>query len=76
MAQKRTASPPSPPTHHHHFNKDLTISSQSPAIQPENAEMTATERKNDFTCPICFEIIEEASITRCGHTFCYQCILK
>lgn len=83
MAQKRTASP-SPPSshhhHHHHFNNDLTTSSSSlPTIKSDNApEMTTstTDRQNDFICPICFDIIEEASMTRCGHTFCYQCILK
>ncbi|RZF41135.1 hypothetical protein LSTR_LSTR010787 [Laodelphax striatellus] len=30
----------------------------------------------DYLCPICFELIEEAHITRCGHTFCYACISK
>lgn len=37
---------------------------------------TVDEKNNDFLCPICFEIIKEAYITRCGHTFCYVCILK
>ncbi|UYV75918.1 RFWD2 [Cordylochernes scorpioides] len=26
--------------------------------------------------PICFEILEEAHITKCGHTFCLKCITK
>lgn len=30
----------------------------------------------DLLCPICFEVITEAHITRCGHTFCHPCILK
>lgn len=35
----------------------------------------AQEDKNsDFLCPICFEIISEAYMTKCGHTFCYNCI--
>lgn len=37
---------------------------------------TVEEKNVDFLCPICFDIIVEAHITRCGHTFCYQCILK
>lgn len=37
---------------------------------------TVEEKSIDFLCPICFELIVEAHITRCGHTFCYQCILK
>lgn len=31
---------------------------------------------NDLLCPICFELIREAHITRCGHTFCFSCISK
>ncbi|XP_057330152.1 E3 ubiquitin-protein ligase COP1-like isoform X1 [Microplitis mediator] len=34
------------------------------------------DKNNDYLCPICFEVIEEAHITRCGHTFCYKCIGK
>lgn len=30
----------------------------------------------DYLCPICFELIEEAHITRCGHTYCFGCITK
>lgn len=29
-----------------------------------------------FSCPICFELINEATITRCGHTYCSKCIQK
>ncbi|XP_029847726.1 E3 ubiquitin-protein ligase COP1 isoform X1 [Ixodes scapularis] len=32
------------------------------------------DRNSDFLCPICFDIIEEAHMTPCGHTFCYKCI--
>ncbi|XP_046749873.1 E3 ubiquitin-protein ligase COP1-like isoform X1 [Diprion similis] len=35
---------------------------------------TLEDKNNDYLCPICFEVINEAHITRCGHTFCYQCI--
>lgn len=34
------------------------------------------DKTNDFLCPICFELIEEAHITRCGHTFCFACIAR
>ncbi|KAK8784460.1 E3 ubiquitin-protein ligase COP1-like isoform X1 [Amblyomma americanum] len=32
------------------------------------------DRNSDFLCPICFDIIEEAHMTPCGHTFCFKCI--
>lgn len=38
--------------------------------------VTVDNKIVDFLCPICFELIVEAHITRCGHTFCYRCILK
>ncbi|KAL1505750.1 hypothetical protein ABEB36_005240 [Hypothenemus hampei] len=34
------------------------------------------ERSADLSCPICFNLIDEAYITRCGHTYCYACIKK
>ena len=37
---------------------------------------TLEDKNNDYLCPICFEVIDEAHITRCGHTFCYRCITK
>ncbi|XP_044005303.1 E3 ubiquitin-protein ligase COP1-like [Aphidius gifuensis] len=37
---------------------------------------TVEDKNNDYLCPICFEVINEAHITRCGHTYCYQCIIK
>ena len=30
---------------------------------------------NDFICPICFEVMKDPFITRCGHTYCYNCIV-
>ncbi|ETN58667.1 E3 ubiquitin-ligase protein COP1 [Anopheles darlingi] len=37
---------------------------------------SADDKASDFLCPICFDIINEAHITRCGHTFCHQCISR
>lgn len=34
------------------------------------------DHNSDYLCPICFELIEEAHITRCGHTYCFGCITK
>lgn len=30
----------------------------------------------ELLCPVCFEVIEEAYVTRCGHSFCFTCISK
>ncbi|XP_065559736.1 E3 ubiquitin-protein ligase COP1-like isoform X1 [Artemia franciscana] len=40
------------------------------------SESTILDRNNEFLCPICFQIIEEAHVTICGHSFCYGCITK
>ena len=37
---------------------------------------TLEDKNSDYLCPICFETIEEAHVTRCGHTFCYKCIVR
>ncbi|GAA6093385.1 hypothetical protein Q7C36_005237 [Tachysurus vachellii] len=34
------------------------------------------DKSNDFVCPICFDMIEEAHMTKCGHSFCYKCIRR
>lgn len=37
---------------------------------------TLEDKSSDYLCPICFEVINEAHVTRCGHTFCYRCIVR
>lgn len=54
---------------------DNNIKLQQP-IALNGISSTVEDRNNDFLCPICFDLMKEAHITRCGHTFCYQCILK
>lgn len=29
-----------------------------------------------FNSPICFDMMEEAHVTKCGHTYCFQCITQ
>ncbi|KAF5746115.1 photoregulatory zinc-finger protein COP1 [Tripterygium wilfordii] len=33
------------------------------------------EVDKDFLCPICMQIIKDAFLTACGHSFCYMCIV-
>ncbi|KAK7487262.1 hypothetical protein BaRGS_00021490 [Batillaria attramentaria] len=32
------------------------------------------DRDNHYVCPVCFDIIDEAHMTKCGHSFCHKCI--
>jgi E3 ubiquitin-protein ligase RFWD2 len=34
------------------------------------------DKDSDFLCHVCFDLIEEAHVTHCGHTLCFQCILQ
>ncbi|PKI62248.1 hypothetical protein CRG98_017382, partial [Punica granatum] len=36
---------------------------------------SASELDKDFLCPICMQIIKDAFLTSCGHSFCYMCII-
>ncbi|GFY99105.1 transducin/WD40 repeat-like superfamily protein [Actinidia rufa] len=39
------------------------------------AELGRDEVDKDLLCPICMEIIKDAFLTACGHSFCYMCIV-
>ncbi|KAI8002007.1 E3 ubiquitin-protein ligase COP1 [Camellia lanceoleosa] len=48
----------------------------APLPPPETtAEAAALELDKDFLCPICMQIIKDAFLTACGHSFCYMCIV-
>lgn len=34
-----------------------------------------SEVDKDLLCPICMQIIKDAFLTFCGHSFCYMCII-
>ena len=39
--------------------------------------LNSVENKDiDLLCPICFEMLQETHMTKCGHSFCYECICR
>lgn len=37
---------------------------------------TVTKALHNLECPICFDVINTATATSCGHVFCLECILQ
>lgn len=46
----------------------------STSAAPEK-ERGAEDVDKDILCPICMQIIKDAFLTSCGHSFCYMCIV-
>lgn len=65
-----------------HSCSNLSTTGRSSQRTPKRQRPTSSsgpsleDKNSDYLCPICFNLIEEAHITRCGHTFCYSCISK
>lgn len=60
------------------------VASESQAAMSEGAGGEAAaasgggggvELDKDFLCPICMQVIKDAFLTSCGHSFCYMCIV-
>lgn len=47
----------------------------SPPTVPRPA-LTYSVRAVDLSCSICLEPFEAPSVTKCGHTFCYECVQR
>lgn len=37
---------------------------------------SGTDIRIQLECPICAEIMKKVAVTKCGHRFCYLCIVK
>ncbi|KAL2926855.1 E3 ubiquitin-protein ligase COP1 [Bienertia sinuspersici] len=44
------------------------------AISGDEAEVSPKETDKDLMCPICMQLIKDAFLTACGHSFCFMCI--
>ncbi|CAF1205315.1 unnamed protein product [Rotaria sordida] len=51
-----------------------TNATMSPKIEKPSSFNAAIEE--DYNCPICFELINEAFVSRCGHSFCSKCLQR
>ncbi|KAL3850909.1 hypothetical protein ACJIZ3_012791 [Penstemon smallii] len=49
-------------------------SGDAPPSIPPYSEEEAVDK--DILCPICMQIIKDAFLTACGHSFCYMCIVR
>ncbi|KAI3440906.1 uncharacterized protein J3R85_002937 [Psidium guajava] len=61
VSSSATVAPPPPPD----------VAGDTTAV-----EVSTTEQLDrDFLCPICMQVIKDAFLTSCGHSFCYMCII-
>ncbi|CAF1415743.1 unnamed protein product [Adineta steineri] len=51
-----------------------TLNETSPKTEPASPFVSTIEE--EYTCPICFELISEAYVSRCGHSFCNKCLQR
>ena len=47
-----------------------------PVLLLNDVEDSVTNVSSDLMCPVCFDLINEAHMTTCGHTFCRVCLIK
>ncbi|KAL9229888.1 hypothetical protein vseg_005306 [Gypsophila vaccaria] len=48
---------------------------ESAAVAAVEAVVVAAEMDKDMMCPICMQMIKDAFLTACGHSYCYMCIV-
>lgn len=47
----------------------------SPPPRPPEEDVAMEDADKDILCPICMQIIKDAFLTACGHSFCYMCLV-
>ncbi|KAI3916769.1 hypothetical protein MKW98_026240 [Papaver atlanticum] len=53
----------------------VEVGKQNEQVEEEGGSGRGGEMDKDFLCPICMQIIKDAFLTACGHSFCYMCII-
>ncbi|XP_062515549.1 E3 ubiquitin-protein ligase COP1-like [Corticium candelabrum] len=49
---------------------------RSPTSSSSKSHLRIDRRDSEFLCPVCFNVISDAYVTKCGHSFCHACIVK
>lgn len=72
---KRTRTDDIPPTQ---SQTTTTTTSTTTTVSPkvETSVAPIGNIDEDYNCPICFELINEAYVSRCGHSFCSKCLQR
>jgi len=55
-------------------NSTTATTALSPKMETPSTHLGSIEE--DYNCPICFELINEAYVSRCGHSFCSKCLQR
>ncbi|GMH12577.1 hypothetical protein Nepgr_014418 [Nepenthes gracilis] len=54
---------------------DVPQRETSQALANEAVDAGFLEMDRELMCPICMQMIKDAFLTACGHSFCYMCII-
>uniref|UniRef100_A0A7I4ASH5 RING-type domain-containing protein n=1 Tax=Physcomitrium patens TaxID=3218 RepID=A0A7I4ASH5_PHYPA len=57
------------------FENEESFAASSVEEKYESAVRARANMDRDFLCPICLHTMKDAFLTRCGHNFCYSCIM-
>lgn len=68
--------PPAPPSSELALvEADSNTTTTTTMVTVVKTEVDGAEMDKDLLCPICMQIIRDAFLTVCGHSFCYMCIV-
>ncbi|KAG6420494.1 hypothetical protein SASPL_117025 [Salvia splendens] len=56
------------------LQEEASTAPPSTSTVPEE-DRGVVDAEKDVLCPICMQIIKDAFLTACGHSFCYMCIV-
>ncbi|KAF3621537.1 E3 ubiquitin-protein ligase COP1 [Capsicum annuum] len=53
----------------------VVAETEAVVVVKEEVKAEAETEDKDILCPICMQIIKDAFLTACGHSYCYMCIV-